>query len=121
MVKKLHLEIVPHMTAEEESLYSTLKKSEESRETAAEALEEHHVAQMVLKELIAMPGSDERFRAKAAVLKELIFHHIEEEESEVFNIFKKVIKNDEAADILEAFQKSKSRKKKAMEKVPAMA
>jgi hemerythrin-like domain-containing protein len=76
---------------------------------------------MVLNELLDMSGSDEGFKAKASVLKELVFHHIQEEESKVFNVFKKALKSDEAEGVLDGFQKAKSSRKKALEKEPAMA
>jgi hemerythrin-like domain-containing protein len=121
LVQKIHLEIDPHMAGEEAAFYPALKKTEEGKEIALEALEEHHVAKMVLKELMAMSGSEEGFKAKASVLKELVSHHIEEEESKVFNVFKKVLKSEEAEKVLNGFNQAKSSKKKALEKEPAMA
>ena len=121
LVAKLYSEIEPHITGEEESLYPALTKSKDSEQTALEALEEHHVAQTVLKELLDMPGNHERFQAKAAVLKELVYHHIEEEESEVFKAFKKVLNSEQAASVLDDFQKAKSHKKQTMETPAAMA
>ena len=82
---KLKDELLPHMRAEEQAFYPALQEHEEAKEIALEALEEHHVAETVLNELSSMSMSDESWGAKLKVFQELIEHHIEEEESEVFD------------------------------------
>jgi hypothetical protein len=57
----------------------------------------------VLKELPQVDPQDERFEAKMTVLSELIEHHVEEEEKEMFKLAGKIDK-DEAADIAERMQ-----------------
>ena len=49
-----------------------------------ESYEEHHVADLLVMELVPMSPKDERFEAKATVLIENVTHHIEEEEQEWF-------------------------------------
>ena len=49
-----------------------------------ESYEEHHVADVLIMELLPMTPADERFEAKATVLIENVTHHIEEEEQEWF-------------------------------------
>ena len=49
-----------------------------------ESYEEHHVADVLVMELLPMTPQDERFEAKATVLIENVTHHIEEEEQEWF-------------------------------------
>jgi hypothetical protein len=49
-----------------------------------EAFEEHHVVKLVLDELPDVDPEDDRFQAKMTVLSELIDHHVEEEEKEMF-------------------------------------
>jgi len=49
-----------------------------------ESYEEHHVADLLVMELVPMTYKDERFVAKATVLIENVDHHIEEEEQEWF-------------------------------------
>jgi chemotaxis receptor (MCP) glutamine deamidase CheD len=48
-----------------------------------EALEEHHVVELLIKELRKMGPKDERYHAKFTVLSEMVKHHIEEEESDM--------------------------------------
>jgi hypothetical protein len=49
-----------------------------------EAVEEHLAAKRVAADLLDMEPSDEQFDAKVKVLQELIEHHVEEEEGELF-------------------------------------
>ena len=76
-----------HMMIEEEIFYpavqdgSTKKAAEE---IIPEAYEEHHVVKLVLEELPDVDPEDERFEAKMTVLSELIDHHVQEEEKEMF-------------------------------------
>ncbi len=49
-----------------------------------ESYEEHHVADLIVMELVAMSPEADRFDAKTTVLIENVRHHIEEEEDEWF-------------------------------------
>ncbi len=54
------------------------------REKLNEAVEEHLAAKRVVADLLEMEASDEQFDAKMKVLQELIDHHVEEEETDLF-------------------------------------
>jgi hypothetical protein len=49
-----------------------------------ESYEEHHVADVLVSELMMLSPRDERFDAKTTVLIESVRHHIEEEEEDWF-------------------------------------
>lgn len=112
LLEQLQEEILPHMTGEEKVLYPALKKTEEIREDALEALEEHHAAQLILKELAKMSPDHERFRAKVSVLMEMIDHHVEEEEDVIFKDIKKQFSSEEAGQLLESFNQEKEKARK---------
>ena len=110
----LRLELVPHMKAEESTFYPPLMKKKEAREDAMEGIEEHHVSEMVLKELEKMPKDEDQWQAKIKVFKELVEHHIEEEESKIFKSAKKTLEKDELEDIMKKFNKEKEKIKKRL-------
>jgi hemerythrin-like domain-containing protein len=85
-----------HTTIEEEIFYPAVKEigSQKAGEMTDEALEEHHVVKLVLKELPEVDPADERFAAKMTVLKELIEHHVEEEQDEMFPLAEKKLGDD---------------------------
>jgi hemerythrin superfamily protein len=75
-----------HTRLEEEIFYPAVRglETRKAEEMVAEALEEHHVVDLVLKDLPNVDPEDERFEAKMTVLSELVEHHADEEEKEMF-------------------------------------
>jgi hemerythrin-like domain-containing protein len=74
-----------HTYIENEVMYPRVRKLvPELEDDVLESYEEHHVADVLVMELVTMQPSDERFTAKATVLIENVRHHIEEEEKEWF-------------------------------------
>lgn len=84
--------LIAHMAIEEDIFYPAVKElgTKKAEEMVPEAYEEHHVAKLVLRELPKVDPADERFEAKMTVLEELIEHHVEEEEQELFKIAQKL-------------------------------
>src|SRR5581483_10770948 len=77
-----------HMKIEEESFYPAVREigTKKAEEMVPEAYEEHHVVALVIGELPQVDPNDERFEAKMTVLEELVEHHVEEEEKEMFKL-----------------------------------
>jgi len=65
------------------------------QEKLREAVEEHLAAKRVLADLLDLEPSDEQFDAKMKVLEELIEHHVQEEESELFPAVRKNFAREE--------------------------
>ena len=80
-----------HTRIEEEVFYPAVREvgTSKAEEMIDEAFEEHHVVDLVLAELPQVDPEDERFEAKMTVLSELIEHHVEEEEKEMFSLAEK--------------------------------
>ena len=73
-----------HAAIEEELVYPAIAEVIEEEDLVNEAKEEHHVAKLLIKELHKMDAGDEEFATKFKVLGEIVGHHIEEEEGEMF-------------------------------------
>ena len=86
LLKQMKQELVPHLRAEEKAFYSILRQNEEAKEDAMEAMEEHHAAELILRELEKMSPQEEFWPAKLSVFKEMINHHIEEEEGRILKL-----------------------------------
>ena len=69
---------------EEDVFYPALRRLHAAKveNMVLEAYEEHHVVKTMTRELCEADPRDERFSAKLTVLKELVAHHVEEEEQE---------------------------------------
>ncbi len=114
LFQKLKEELVPHMKAEEITFYPPLLAKKESREDALEGVEEHHVSDLVFKELEKSPKGDDQWGAKISVFKELVEHHIKDEESKVFKSAEKALDQDEFQIIMKKFDQEKQKIKKTL-------
>lgn len=88
------MKITIHTKLEEEILYPAYKKAggKEQEQMYYEAKEEHRtVDSLVLPDLKATDPSTPEFAGRAKVVKELLEHHIEEEETEMFPQAKKLL------------------------------
>ncbi len=110
LIDRIAREIKAHSTAEEETFYKQFRaatESEDNEEMYYEAHEEHHVVDLVLPEVLASDPSTPVFAAKAKVLKELVEHHMKEEEKEMFKQARQLFEREELRSIGEAFARRK--------------
>lgn len=84
LMDKIVRELSIHSAIEELIFYPAARETLDQDDPVLEALEEHHVMKWTLSELESMDPAHERFDAKATVLFEMVRHHVEEEESELF-------------------------------------
>lgn len=77
------MELEVHADLEEKLIYPAIRKQIDEDEMMNEAVEEHHLVHVLIKELKKLKPKDEVFQAKFKVLGELVKHHIEEEEGEM--------------------------------------
>lgn len=73
-----------HTTIEEEIFYPESRRCLEDEDIVDEAEVEHDAAKKLMAEIEAMQPGDDYYDAKVTVLKEMIEHHVEEEEEEYF-------------------------------------
>ncbi|MEZ4601027.1 MAG: DUF2383 domain-containing protein [Syntrophotaleaceae bacterium] len=118
LVETLRKEILPHMIGEEKIIYASLKEQKDAWSDALESIEEHHAAQIVLQELVHLSPDDEHFRAKASVLKEMVEHHIKEEEETIFEDLRQVLSDKRAKEILDGFNREKEMAKSNYPDIP---
>ena len=111
LLVKVEANLKAHTTIEEEIFYPAFKdagqKSDDDK-MYFEALEEHRAAgDLVLPDLLKTDVSSENFSGRAKVLKELVEHHADEEEKEMFPRAKKLLSKDELAELGERLQQRK--------------
>ena len=97
LLETITTELGVHELIEERLLYPALKKYPEARDIVLEGFEEHHVADLILKELHEVAKDDEQWGAKFKVLKESIEHHIQEEEGPMFRTARGVMSQEDLA------------------------
>jgi hemerythrin-like domain-containing protein len=87
ILEEIETNLRMHMHIEETIFYPAVRehsKAKKTQEMIGEAYEEHDVVKLVLNTFATLDPEDERFEAKMTVLDELIQHHVEEEEGEMF-------------------------------------
>ena len=103
LLQKIKANLVAHTTIEEEIFYPAFKeagKKSDDDKMYFEALEEHRAAgDLVLPDLLKTDPSSEKFSGRAKVLKELVEHHADEEEKEMFPRAKKLLGRPELMDL----------------------
>ena len=103
LVDQMVRELAIHAVIEEQVLYPAIRnKAEKLEGQVLEALEEHHVAKWLLKELENLPPEAERFEAKVKVLMENVRTHVKEEERSLFPQMRKAFSTQELRDMAEA-------------------
>lgn len=85
--------LVAHMTIEQEIFYPAVRSIDTDKVT--ESFEEHAVAELALKRLLAADQNEETFPARVSVLQELVQRHIDEEESDLFPTVEAELSNDQ--------------------------
>jgi hemerythrin len=88
-----------HEAIEERILYPALKPHAEAHDIVLEGYQEHHVADLIIRELHKLAKSDEKWGAKFKVLEESIAHHIEEEERKMFPTARAVLTTEELNEL----------------------
>lgn len=107
LLEQIETKLRAHMAIEENIFYPAVAEevtTKKLKEMVPEAYEEHHVVQLVLNELPDVDPEDERFEAKMTVLEELVKHHVEEEEGEMFPAAEKALGADALKDLAEQMQ-----------------
>ena len=89
-------ELTMHTQVEEEIFYPAARDILDEEDLVDEAVVEHASAKDLIAQLADMSPDDDLYDAKVKVLGELIEHHVEEEEDEMFPKVKKA-KLDTAA------------------------
>jgi hemerythrin superfamily protein len=106
LMDEIASELKIHTKIEEEIFYPAVREigSSKVEELVDESFEEHHVVDLVLAELPKVDPEDERFHAKMTVLSELVEHHADEEEDEMFPIAEKKLGKERLQELGEQMQ-----------------
>lgn len=100
--------LLAHAKAEEKVVYPAFAEAgEKLKELTLEAREEHSLVEDKLKELSALDADAAEWKAKFTVLKELVDHHVDEEEGEVFPVASKEMTTQQAIELAEQFLDTK--------------
>ncbi|HLN45053.1 MAG TPA: hemerythrin domain-containing protein [Candidatus Sulfotelmatobacter sp.] len=103
-----------HMRGEEEYFYPAIKDGRDARILSNEAMVEHNSAKMLMDEIDNTGEDDEMWLPRVKVLSEMIDHHVEDEEGDLFDEAKKLLNENQACEIGQKFQEIKGMSAKMM-------
>ena len=112
VLAQIEAELLSHTQIEEKIFYPAYRDASDKEGVRMfhEAVEEHRaVSELVLPDLLKTQPDTVQFSGRMKVLKELLEHHIEEEESEMFPEARELLKDDELTRLgkeMEAMKKT---------------
>lgn len=112
LLRQIEKEIKIHTKIEEDIFYPAFHeaaKNKEDNKLFYEAHEEHHLVDLVFNEIKKVSASSDKFAAKAKVIKDLVEHHAEEEENEMFPRARKLIDSEQLYEIGTQLQAKKAK------------
>ncbi len=103
-LKDILAQLTMHTDLEETIFYPAVQGigTEDAKDQVLEAIEEHHVVKLVLQELPKVDPKADSFEAKMTVLKELVAHHVEEEEHEMFPMAERKLGAERSRELADA-------------------
>ena len=93
--------LIVHHTMEEKYFYDILKAIPQAEHDALEAVNEHHIIELIIKDAEGFPHEHEHFPIKIEGLGEYTTHHLDEEEMEIFPMSQQVM----SAEVLDTLGK----------------
>jgi hemerythrin superfamily protein len=116
LLREIYEEVSIHVAVEEEIFYPEFcdaANSKEGEKLYFEAIEEHRtVDELVMPDLFDTNPGSPMFAGRAKVLKDLIEHHAEEEEKQMFPKAKKAFTTDQLRDLGARIEKRKKELKR---------
>jgi hemerythrin superfamily protein len=115
LVQKIKRALVPHSKAEEKVVYDAVLalRGKDAKIDGNEGYIEHGLADSTLKKLDKLTANTPEFQAAAKVLKELIDHHVQEEERNIWAQVKENISDEQREKMNRDFLAAKKKVKVA--------
>ena len=110
LFEELKTKLLSHAHAEQGVLYRRLESSpnEASRKFALEGSNEHQIVEQQFRKMSAGDNTSELWMAELKVLRELVEHHVDEEESTGFSCAREEFDKDQLEAMSREFQTRKA-------------
>ena len=99
--------VITHAHAEEAVFYNALREADESTKLVLHGYTEHAAAETEIRTLGAAKAVDANWTSLTERLSKDLRHHIQEEETRIYDAARKVLSDEEAQRIGEAFERLK--------------
>jgi hemerythrin superfamily protein len=109
LVDKIMKELTTHAFIEEEIFYPfAQERVPKVEDDVKEGVAEHHLIEVTLAELATMGPDNDDFDARVTVLKEVVEHHVDEEEDDWFPKVREAIGRNDLAEVGERMEAAKA-------------
>ena len=117
LFEDLYAKLIGHHESEEHVLFPDVKEKsdEEGKDVVMEMIEEHSLAAYQFSVIQKTDIDNETWDAKFSVLKEVLTHHMDEEEDELFKQARKVLDKEVLKDKYSDFEKVMEKYQKEQE------
>jgi len=103
LFKHIHSRLYSHGRAEERVLFPRMEEDERTRAAALEAREWHHASSSVMKEIVRLEPTDERWLPKWLVVWGIIHAHLDAEERRALERAREAFSPEELDSLGRAF------------------
>ncbi len=101
-------ELITHSEAEEEILYPALAENQDSEDLVEESYSEHSDVKELLDDLSEIGVDSPEFGMKFQELKNMVQHHVHEEENELFPKANQILGQDRLKEMVEEIEDVKT-------------
>jgi hypothetical protein len=106
-LEELKKTLQSHTLAEEEIVYESLLPIEHLESEVREGIEEHRLSNQLLVELNTLDVTHAQWEAKVKALKDLLTHHLKEEEEELFAEGRKIFDSARLQELTDLYLQKK--------------
>ncbi|QVL43146.1 MAG: hemerythrin domain-containing protein [Alcanivorax sp.] len=104
LFEKVKKALTRHAAAEERALYIPMMELDMTQEKARHSVAEHHEIDELVEELEDTDFSSPGWLAAARKLHDLVTHHLDEEEQEVFQLAGRALSDDAKARLADTYR-----------------
>lgn len=102
--KELATFVLSHHEAEEHTVFKALSNKKDVKEIKNNLKAEHAALRRSIQVVLDTPEDDVMWEPNVHVFKDLLSHHVEEEEKELFKALREEKEEKELADLVKAFE-----------------
>ncbi|MFP5384884.1 MAG: hemerythrin domain-containing protein [Bacteriovoracia bacterium] len=103
LIEEIRNLLIPHSRAEESVFYNTLRAINADKKLVFHGYQEHLEAETFLRTLQIIDKVNMDWKATAKKLRDAVYHHIEDEESDIFSEARAAFTKEEAEAMCDAF------------------
>ena len=108
--------ILAHHEAEEEVVFEKLPDEKEAQDLKMELISEHDSLRRAIQAVLDTDPDDDYWMPRYKVMKEIFWHHIQEEEGELFEKLRDALSDKQLEKLYEPFESTEEKKKEEMKK-----